>query len=45
MGWWFYDVFVRVEFIKKLVEVARLANSSVKDERDIMKIIQKLQTK
>ena len=41
MGWWFYDVFVRVEFIKKLVEIAHLSNSSVKDERDIMKIIQK----
>ena len=41
MGWWFYDVFVRVEFIKKLVEIAHLSNSSVKNERDIMKIIQK----
>ncbi len=41
MGWWFYDVYVRVEFIKKLVEIAHMSNNSVKDERDIMKIIQK----
>jgi|TARA_B100001540_G_C15656969_1_gene573746 hypothetical protein len=41
MGWWFYDVYVRAEFIKKLVETAHLSNSSIKDERGIMKIIQK----
>ena len=41
MGWWFYEIFVKVEFIKKLVQFEHNYNSKIKDERDIMNVIQK----
>jgi len=40
MGWWFYDIYVKVGFIKRLVEVEHLSNNRVKDEKEILKIIQ-----
>lgn len=41
MGWWFYDIFVKAEFIKKLVQHEHNYNPKIKDEGDIMNIIQK----
>ena len=41
MGWWFYEIFVKAEFIKKIVQFEHNCNPMVKDERDIMNMIQK----
>ena len=41
MGWWFYEIFVKIEFIKKLVQMEHRCNFEIKDEADIMKMIQK----
>ncbi len=41
MGWWFYTIFVKIEFFKKLVQMEHYYNPKIKDERDILKIIQK----
>lgn len=40
MGWWFYDIYVKKGFIKKLVETEHISNKKAKDERAILKIIQ-----
>ncbi len=41
MGWWFYEVFVKIEFFKKLVQIEHDCNQKIQNERDILKIIQK----
>lgn len=41
MGWWFYDVYLQEEFIKKIVEVKHMENNKIKDERGILELIQK----
>ena len=41
MGWWFYEIFVKMEFFKRLVQMEHNANPKIKDERDILIIIQK----
>ena len=41
MGWWFYEIFVKIEFIKKLVQMEHNYNPKIRDEKDIMNIIQK----
>lgn len=40
MGWWFYEIFVKIDFFKKLVQIEHYANPKIKDERDIMNLIQ-----
>jgi predicted AlkP superfamily pyrophosphatase or phosphodiesterase len=41
MGWWFYEIFVKLEFFKKLVQIEHDYNQKIQDERDVLKIIQK----
>ena len=41
MGWWFYEIFVKIEFFKKLVQTEHNSNPKIKDEQDIMNMIQK----
>ena len=41
MGWWFYEISVKVEFIKKVVQMEHDYNPKIKDEGDIMNMIQK----
>lgn len=40
MGWWFYEIFVKAEFIKKIVQFEHNYNTKIKDELDIMNVIQ-----
>ena len=40
MGWWFYEIFVKIEFFKNLVRMEHQINPKIKDERDIVLIIQ-----
>ena len=40
MGWWFYEIFVKVEFFKNLVKTEHRINPKIKDERDIVVLIQ-----
>ncbi len=40
MGWWFYTIYVKIGFIKKLVEYNHTRDPKIKDERAILKIIQ-----
>ena len=41
MGWWFYEIFVTMEFIEKLVQFEHIHNPKIKYEGDIMNLIQK----
>ena len=40
MGWWFYTIYVKIGFIKKLVEYNHTRDPKIKDEKAILKIIQ-----
>ena len=40
MGWWFYEIFVKIEFFKNLVKIEHQMNHKIKDERDIARLIQ-----
>ena len=40
MGWWFYTIYVRIGFIKKLVEYNHTRDPKIKDKKAILKIIQ-----
>jgi len=40
MGWWFYEILVKIEFFKNLVQMEHYSNPKIKDERDIMDLIQ-----
>ena len=40
MGWWFYTIYVRIGFVKKLVEYNHTRDPKIKDEKAILKIIQ-----
>ena len=40
MGWWFYEIFVKIEFFKKLVKMEHQINPKIKDERDVVELIQ-----
>ena len=40
MGWWFYEIFVQIEFFKNLVNVEHQINPKIKDESDIATLIQ-----
>lgn len=41
MGWWFYEIYVKIGFIKKVVEIEHELNPKVKTEVDIMEMLQK----
>ena len=40
MGWCFYTIYVKIGFIKKLVEYNHIRDPKVKDEKAILKIVQ-----
>ena len=40
MGWWFYTIFVKIGFIKELVNYYHNLNPKMKDEKEILKIVQ-----
>ena len=40
MGWYFYTIYVKIGFIKKLVEYNHTRDPKVKDEKAILKIVQ-----
>lgn len=40
MGWWFYTVYIKMGFIKKLVEYNHTIDPKIKDEQAILKIVQ-----
>ena len=40
MGWWFYEISVKITFFKNLVNMEHQLNSKIKDERDIVVLIQ-----
>ena len=40
MGWWFYEISVKIEFFKNLVKMEHQLNPKIKDERDIVVLIQ-----
>jgi hypothetical protein len=40
MGWWFYTIYVKIGFVKELVEHNHGIDKKVKDERAILKIVQ-----
>ena len=40
MGWWFYEIFVKIEFFKNLVKMEHQLNPKIKDERDVVSLIQ-----
>ena len=40
MGWYFYTIYVKIGFIKKLVEYNHIRDPKVKDEKAILKIVQ-----
>ena len=39
MGWWFYTIYVKIRFIKKLVEFYHIADPNIKDENGILKML------
>ena len=39
MGWWFYSIYVKTGFIKKLVEFEHMANPKILDEHDILESV------
>lgn len=41
MGWWFYEIYIKIEFIKKIVEVEHQLNPKVKTEFDILEMLQR----
>ena len=40
MGWWFYTIYVKIGFIKELVEYNHIRDPKIKDEKAILKIVQ-----
>ncbi len=40
MGWWFYTIYVKIGFVKELVQHNHRIDNKVKDERAILKIVQ-----
>ena len=40
MGWWFYEIYVKIEFFKSLVKMEHQLNPKIKDERDIVAFLQ-----
>ena len=40
MGWYFYTIYVKIGFIKKLVEYNHTRDPKIKDEKAILKIVQ-----
>ena len=40
MGWWFYTIYVRIGFVKILVEYNHTCDPKIKDEKAILRIIQ-----
>ena len=41
MGWWFYTVYVKAGFIKKIVEFEHMVNPKILDENVILRIVSK----
>ena len=39
MGWWFYTIYVKAGFIKKLVEFEHMANPKILDENGVLRIV------
>lgn len=39
MGWWFYSIYVKAGFIKKLVEIEHMNNPKALDEKAILQLI------
>ena len=41
MGWWFYTIYVKIGFVKELVNFEHNLNSKVKDEKGILEMVKK----
>ena len=41
MGWWFYTIYIKIGFIKELVAYNHTLDPKVKDEKAILKIVEK----
>jgi len=41
MGWWFYTIHVREEFVRRAVEHLHAQDSKAKDERALLELVQK----
>jgi hypothetical protein len=39
-GWWFYEVFLKPEFVEKIIQSKNAMGKKIKNERDILEIIQ-----
>ena len=39
MGWWFYNIYVKAGFIKKLVEFEHMKNPKIQDENGILRMV------
>lgn len=39
MGWWFYNIYVKAGFIKKLVEHEHMINPNIIDENGILQLV------
>lgn len=41
MGWWFYEIYVKIGFIKNVMEVEHASNPNIKDELDLATLVQR----
>ena len=41
MGWWFYTIYVKVGFIKQIVEFEHAKNPKIRDENGILSLVSK----
>ena len=39
-GWWFYEIFLKPEFVEKIIQSKNAMGKKIKNERDILEIIQ-----
>jgi len=39
-GWWFYEVSLKPEFVEKIIQTRTTIGKKIKNERDILEIIQ-----
>ena len=39
-GWWFYEIFLKPEFVEKIIQTKGILDKEVKNEIDILEIIQ-----
>jgi len=39
-GWWFYEIYLKPEFVEKVIQAKSVMGKKVKNEKDILEIIQ-----